>query len=326
MFKVDESVGWKNNPRLKAYAERWSSWKSYLDKEVTIKVDCSLCGMKFESKEEVKKHKYEVHFKEKCDICNRRFQKRHLERHKLLVHSDDVNYVPCHICGKLLKDNLYVEAHIRRIHSKVRNKSFKCEVCNKSYYTYGVMQNHKKLVHESIEKVCHHCGKLFKHQTSLSCHIKTVHFGSAIVCDICGKTVKCISLHKKVNHMEQPPSTCDVCGKTFKRAKLMEMHKAMHFKERDHVCEICGRAFKCKSTLANHLRIHSDVREYTCKICNMTFKFKTVLKTHMRVHSGVTPYTCKKCNETFKWKQTYNKHIKKCGDNISDSDDKEDKE
>ncbi|XP_075224327.1 uncharacterized protein LOC142326076 isoform X8 [Lycorma delicatula] len=312
--KVNETVSWKNNPSLKAYAERWSSWKSYLDKEVTIRfVDCSMCGMTFETKEEVKKHKYEFHYKVKCDLCNRRFQNRHLKRHKQLVHSGNIKYVACRICGKLLKDSLYVEAHIKRIHESTGDKTFKCDNCDKHFTSISAKENHKKLVHNSVQKVCQHCGKLFKHAMSLSGHIRTVHFGNMSICDICGKSVKGLSLHKKVNHMEQSPATCSVCGKTFKRVRLMEIHKAMHFKERNHVCDICGSAFKCKSILANHLRIHSDERNYTCKICNMTFKFETVLKTHMRVHSGAMPYTCKKCDESFKWKQTYNKHVKKCG-------------
>ncbi|XP_075224336.1 uncharacterized protein LOC142326076 isoform X17 [Lycorma delicatula] len=137
--KVNETIGWKNNPSLISYAERWSAQKSYVNKEAAIRViDCTLCGMSFETKKEDSKHKLRVHFKIKCDDYNRHFKKLNLKHHKKLVPSENIKYFPCHICGKLLKNSLYIEEHTKRVHEKTGNKAFECDVCNKCFSDVSV--------------------------------------------------------------------------------------------------------------------------------------------------------------------------------------------
>lgn len=113
---------------------------------------------------------------------------------------------------------------IKNIRANTGHKTFECNVSNNSLSCFSAIENHKARVHNNVQKICSHCGKLFNHAISLRDHIKTVHFNRMSVCDVYRKNVKDFPLHKT----EQYGTAIIIFVTNLYRVKLMEMHKAMH--------------------------------------------------------------------------------------------------
>ncbi|XP_075224329.1 uncharacterized protein LOC142326076 isoform X10 [Lycorma delicatula] len=279
---------------------------------------CEICGYFAETYRHYLKHLI-FHKNKICHICNRSFKEiSRLRRHIRYVHAKEIEYFPCNICGKLLKRHDYLTQHIRRVHLD-QSAVFDCQFCGKKFKNKTTVKNHEKLVHADDEVACDLCNKKFKSEFHMKVHRKTHTNENFRVCSICGKSVKCISTHMNVMHMEHTTATCDICEKVYPSERNLRVHKRLSHsrKEKNHTCEICGASFQFKELLKNHFVTHNDERNYKCNKCDKTFKLKSVLNTHQRVHTNAEPYTCNICGESFKWKQTYDKHFSKCSEGFT---------
>ena len=67
-----------------------------------------------------------------------------------------------------------LQRHKRHVHGGI--KSFKCEICGKSFNEMWALLNHKKTVHEKIRKrfQCSQCPKSFCRKHILTKHMKNI--------------------------------------------------------------------------------------------------------------------------------------------------------
>ena len=148
---------------------------------------CDLCGIRFDRKGNLVRHKNNVHFKVRklaCLQCEKRFGDKHnLQKHIASVH-DKINY-PCDICEKefSIKENL--TRHKKNVHEK--NFSFICKLCGKgtshkqSFDKHIKARHPEELVMEEAEYVsanpaeCHKCKKRFPDSVQLQRHVNHVH-------------------------------------------------------------------------------------------------------------------------------------------------------
>lgn len=215
---------------------------------------CEVCKKVFRSKNVLKCHVKLIHSnpekKYSCDICLKMFKTRsNLKAHKSLHASETVE---CGICNKTMKHNVYLQRHVKNVHSN--KEPMVCEICGNSYKALGF---HMKMYHSGVQKfTCQMCNKVFNTERNLQRHNNYVHLTS----------------EKKI--------MCHICGAQFKDKPGLLQHSVVHNEERNFKCDICGKTFKHKVSLKNHLRVHNDVQPYTCEKCGEKFKWHQTYVNH----------------------------------------------
>ena len=148
-----------------------------------------------------------------------------------------------------------------------REKKFKCNECEKAYYSQSHLKVHINAQHTGIKPyVCDICGKAYARSDSRSAH-RRLHFGI--------KKFKC---------------TFEGCDKAFGYHSHLQSHLKFHTKERPFKCEYCGKEFAGKGNYNYHIRTHTNDRPCKCEICGHGFVMSSDLKKHMRAHTGEKPY------------------------------------
>lgn len=106
------------------------------------------------------------------------------------------------MCPKKFGGPTGLKRHVSAIH--LQQKSFLCDVCNKSFSRQSFLKQHKQAVHEKVRFSCSHCCKSFSRQNLLNNHIKTVH-----------------------SELHEAPliHACEKCEKKFATAVELERHK-----------------------------------------------------------------------------------------------------
>ena len=146
------------------------------------------------------------------------------------------NKVMCELkCGKDFRNRRAMKIHVNKTHN---GKRFKCNACDKSFFSKANMTRHQDQVHGKNEKVpCNLCKKTFPNNEYLLTHLEK-----------CGKHV------------------CNICNETFLRAwnlnsHISKVHEVSNKKKR--ICEICSVAFKLPSELKHHIDfVHEKKRSH----------------------------------------------------------------
>jgi hypothetical protein len=128
--------------------------------------------MKFEKKQDYRKHFIEQHKKKekdlhcfKCTECNKVYRtKTGLDNHKCHV---------CPTCGKKFPSKQNLTNHMT-VHSDER--PFKCEFCQKAYKTKTSLINHNKTTHARKEKHKCQCGEAFGNSFDFMVHNRTCKY------------------------------------------------------------------------------------------------------------------------------------------------------
>ena len=153
--------------------------------------DCNHCEKSFSKCKELPKHKKSCKISSiskviECKICNKVFK----ERRTLLNHRYEVHYggqsLVCEDCGKYFPRRLSLKEH-RAVHHSSNGRSFKCNLCERSYFLKGHLRDHMKKGHPtSLDHGCEECGKMFPTNSILNSHKMHVH--KKTPCQNCGKS------------------------------------------------------------------------------------------------------------------------------------------
>ena len=182
-------------------------------------------------------------------------------------------------CHKPLNSKQTLINHIKRVHTL--EKSFKCEICSKSFVTNWELTDHKKQFH-SNSWLSEYRARNAKNSKK---HIKRRHSskGNIVECDYedCHQRFKSIpdmKRHKKEYHSADTlsewaqNSTSDSCIETIDGKFICD------FKD-------CAKRFDTKKKLFCHRRGH--LKRFVCEWtdCQMRFRDRTQLKKHMIIHN-----------------------------------------
>lgn len=125
--------------------------------------DIDECKAAFKSKDTLKQHKMETHFKvEKyqCPECGKGFfrlskMKRHLQTH---LTPDPSLATSCPLCNKVFKNVKSMKSHLKSIHEE--RKDFNCKYCDSRYsknvhLNRHILTSHKKQIIKCQVQGCH---------------------------------------------------------------------------------------------------------------------------------------------------------------------------
>lgn len=267
-----------------------------MDYQISIK--CSICQLKFHSKEDLLDHTKAHFFTYECPHCQKQFigdtkYNYHLnEKHRRLYDTtatgstvvDDENSAPplltqikiekkspekrppsadilCEHCSETFTKKSLLTKHIRRVHKEVIVKPFQCDVCKRHFESYGVIKAHMK-IHGVGDFMCDFCGRNFAKKTNMQIHVRT-HTG------------------EKCYH-------CEMCGKSFTNASGLTSHKRTHTGERPYKCQYCDKAYSHSTDLRRHRRTHTNEEKmFKCDLCDRRYYENKFLVQHQKSHYGL---------------------------------------
>ena len=104
-------------------------------------------------------------------------------------HATHLNTIPCHLCGKFLKTNYLLQAHIKNIHERNISKNALCGDCGKTFTTKSILRRHIDRMHSDQIFKCNECGKEFRSKDALMKHVRIYHNGrEPVKCPQCDKS------------------------------------------------------------------------------------------------------------------------------------------
>ncbi|XP_055634670.1 zinc finger protein 57-like isoform X2 [Toxorhynchites rutilus septentrionalis] len=199
--------------------------------------------------------------------------------------------------------------NIRRKNRKGK-KPFKCEMCEKTFFSKYRLKEHVRGHTDDPPYPCPHCPKGFWFPSGLKQHILTHTGERPFSCSYCPSsftdpgTLRC---HIRI-HTGERPYSCPHCPKTFIHSQSLQKHIRAHTGERRYSCSHCPKAFTRPQSLQKHTRTHTGERPYPCPRCPDTFADLVKLKRHIQNHTGERPYSCPHCPKTFLYSSTLKRH------------------
>ncbi|XP_035506438.2 zinc finger protein 432 isoform X1 [Scophthalmus maximus] len=273
------------------------------------KTPCRVCGVWYRVLGSLVKHAWS-HADESqaaCGVCGERFEsaeelKRHLRNYQKTYE--------CSYCGKTFSNVAGLNLHAT-LHTGAR--PFACDICKKTFARQSSLSVHRWVHVPDKPHKCDTCPKAFGLKTQLKAHRK-LHTGrDKYQCNICGKVVfhlRSLTRHK-VTHTGERRYGCEVCGKRFKLPSTLKSHEKIHtVRERPYLCDVCCKAFHSNGSLAAHMRTHGGERPFACAVCGKGFVSNGERNAHMRVHTGEAPHGCSECGRFFKRKTHLTNHIR----------------
>lgn len=184
--------------------------------------DCSKC---FTQHGSLQAHRETTHkdyrIETTCSFCGKYLQGRTKYYRHMKSHKEES--VQCKVCNKWLKNKKYLDTHMLR-HSGV--KSYSCEICAASFFTYCEVYNHRKKVHmKSRNMKCDICDYKMCTLTALRKH-RVKHTGTNVI--------------------------CLVCGQFSENAEKLAIHQKRHF-DRNIQCPQCDKMYHNKRSLSKHM-------------------------------------------------------------------------
>ena len=108
-----------------------------------------------------------------CVICGKHFgRKQELKRHIYTVHEKQRNY-KCENCGNAFQTEYNLRVHVESIHEEIRN--YKCDDCGKAFHKKSNMKSHIETMHQKILYKCEFCDKKFTRKYRKEKHEKNIH-------------------------------------------------------------------------------------------------------------------------------------------------------
>ena len=95
----------------------------------------------------------------------------------------------CHL-SFVVKSSL--QSHLEK---HIGNPKYKCNLCDKSFYTSKALDQHNNCIHEKLKTfTCSNCEKVFNQEANLIRHINAIHGIKEHECEICNKFFSSIYL------------------------------------------------------------------------------------------------------------------------------------
>uniref|UniRef100_A0A1Q3G1A8 Putative c2h2-type zn-finger protein n=1 Tax=Culex tarsalis TaxID=7177 RepID=A0A1Q3G1A8_CULTA len=229
--------------------------------------------------------------------------KDELLRHKKEMHS---KYV-CDICGLVLKHKYTLEVHLRR--HKGESK-YPCQYCRTAYFTSNELKLHMSVVHLSlVDFQCNDCGLAFKNKKSLLLHARTHSEQRSYQCEECDMSFK-TSAHLRRHHNNVHRAikfSCTLCTVSYGRKDKLRMHmERTHNIQTYFPCDICLKSFSTSADLAEHKAHHARPKDLECGTCLVAFLNRKEFDDHLCI-SYRDSYEC--CGRDFKFHLHFNKHM-----------------
>ena len=167
----------------------------------------------------------------KCETCVRYFR----STDGLITHKQSGNCEEgphkCPKCSKLYSTILYLDRHLRRVHTNVQERRFKCSICSCSFTELYALKRHSLMHRQEKPFKCSACSRSFTRRDLLTLHRKS--------------------------HFVNKPFKCDICPFAFKSENLLSQHKSLH--SSGFECDICHKLFEKKFNLRRHtIRMHTQ--------------------------------------------------------------------
>ncbi|XP_053679028.1 zinc finger protein 22-like [Anopheles nili] len=143
----------------------------------------------------------------------------------------------------------------RNLETKV--KSFKCDVCAKSFSQSQTLRRHYRMHDESgnMKKSCLLCSRQFLRSDDLKRHIRT--------------------------HTGERPYKCKLCTKSYKQSSELKEHTLTHSDEKHFKCPECGKEFFSRNGLYVHLKVHKGIKPHDCPYCSKSFTTTSERSSHV---------------------------------------------
>ena len=292
------------------------------------KYKCDECDMFFYHTNSVWRHKRDYHSSDqenqKCFLCDEAVPSKLLDIHMRRKHANSNAMFECDLCsGQFKQCSLeQFKYHLTKEH-QIGQFQHKCDQCDKAYYTKGLLEKHKKTLHEkSSAVICDQCGREFLTQSNLGLHMKTVHHMYIITkkytikkcdkCDLEFEKPEEFNDHLKQCLGDLKDFKCKLCNTRWVSHLSLSQHIAVDHKMIKYICDICGHASPSASRLKEHKNhVHDKIYDYVCHICAVPKPTKSRLDEHMiTVHGqGERKFKCDKCDKCFSRKSILKHHF-----------------